>query len=70
MDSTMLCHGHFASLPHSRLQALIGLDEREPQDVGDWENPPSAGREATEEDRKAGLRLDAFATAQIDQIHR
>jgi len=67
---TMLCHGYFASLPHSRLPALISLDQTDTQDVGAWHNPPNSRREAPKEDRKACVKVDAFATAQIDQVHR
>jgi hypothetical protein len=67
---TMLCHGSCASLPHSRLPALIGLDQTETQDVDAWQNPPNAGREAPKEDRKASQGVDTFTAAETDQIHR
>jgi hypothetical protein len=69
LDSSMSGQGFFASLPHPRLPALTDLDQTKTQDVGVSQNSPNAGREAPEEDWKARFRVDAFATAQTNQIH-
>jgi hypothetical protein len=72
LDLTMLCHESFAPLCHTRLLALIGWERPETrdvytkQDVGARPNSPNAPAE----DWKACIGLDAFATAQTNQIDR
>lgn len=67
LDRTMICHGLLASLTHSRLPALIGLDQTETQHVGSWQKAPDAGCEAPKDAWTTSFNLDAFATAKTRQ---
>jgi hypothetical protein len=67
LDRTMICQRLLASLHHSRLPALIGLDQTETQHVGSWQKAPYAGHEAPKDYWTTSFKLDDFTTAQTRQ---